>query len=60
MLPLVNGASATLMDRIHAFHMRQYAKPNNSCMFITMDACTPCEIYRSSNPSPDQLLRIQD
>ncbi|KAJ9059038.1 hypothetical protein DSO57_1006516 [Entomophthora muscae] len=53
MLPPVNGTPATLMDRIHAFHVHQYAKPNDSCMFITTDACTPRKIYRSSNPSPD-------
>ncbi|KAJ9052502.1 hypothetical protein DSO57_1033488 [Entomophthora muscae] len=59
-LPPVDGTPAILMDRIHAFHVHQYSKPNNSCLFITTDARTPREVYRSSNPSPDQLLRIQD
>ncbi|KAJ9077073.1 hypothetical protein DSO57_1020192 [Entomophthora muscae] len=59
-LSLVNGTPATLMNRIHVFYVHQYAKPNNSCMFITIDACTSREIYRSSNLSPDQLLCIQD
>ncbi|KAJ9055797.1 hypothetical protein DSO57_1039487 [Entomophthora muscae] len=59
-LPPVDGTPAILMDRIHAFHVHQYSKPNNSCLFITTDTRTPCEVYRSSNPSPDQLFRIQD
>ncbi|KAJ9053108.1 hypothetical protein DSO57_1027546 [Entomophthora muscae] len=59
-LPLVNGTPNMLMDRIHAFHVHQYTKPNNSCLFITTDAHTPHEIYCSSNPSPDCLLCIQD
>ncbi|KAJ9056979.1 hypothetical protein DSO57_1026926 [Entomophthora muscae] len=59
-LPLVNGTPATLMDRIHVFHVHQYDKPNSSCLFITKNAHTPYEIYGSSNPSPDCLLCIQD
>ncbi|KAJ9062454.1 hypothetical protein DSO57_1010477 [Entomophthora muscae] len=52
-LPPVDGTPAILMDRIHAFHVHQYSKPNNSCLFITTDARTPREVYCSSNPSPD-------
>ncbi|KAJ9085588.1 hypothetical protein DSO57_1012386 [Entomophthora muscae] len=59
-LPPVDGTPAILMDRIHAFHVLQYSKPNNSCLFITTDAHTPREVYCSSNPSPDRLLCIQD
>ncbi|KAJ9063865.1 hypothetical protein DSO57_1036445 [Entomophthora muscae] len=51
-LPPVDGTPAILMDRIHAFHVHQYSKPNNSCLFITTDAHTPCKVYRKQQFQP--------